>query len=95
MEELLEDAPVEDENVTFASLGLAPELCQATEKMGFKVPTKIQKEAIPYAIQGDDLWNALLQENFEKGDIFISFSLLYDLFKSQKDFFQEFYHFES
>jgi ATP-dependent RNA helicase DDX47/RRP3 len=43
------------EDVTFSSLGLVESLCEATEKMGFKKPTKIQREAIPWALKGRDI----------------------------------------
>ncbi|KAJ3249542.1 putative ATP-dependent RNA helicase ddx47 [Chytriomyces hyalinus] len=45
----------EDENATFASLGLAPQLCEACEKLGFKKPSDIQIKSIPYALQGRDI----------------------------------------
>jgi len=54
MSDLLEEAVVE-EDVTFSQLGLGPELCEACEKMGFTKPTKIQKEALPYALKGRDI----------------------------------------
>lgn len=40
---------------TFASLGLVEPLCQACEQLGFKSPTGIQAEAIPYALQKKDI----------------------------------------
>lgn len=40
---------------TFADLGLCKELVEACENLGWKKPTKIQEEAIPYALQGKDL----------------------------------------
>ncbi len=44
-----------DIEVTFESLGLIEPLCEACKRMGFKHPTKIQKEAIPWALQGRDI----------------------------------------
>ncbi|KAJ9074336.1 ribosomal RNA processing protein [Entomophthora muscae] len=44
-----------DKPSDFASLGLLPSLCQACADMKFKEPTDIQKEAIPYALQGRDI----------------------------------------
>ncbi|KAI9332221.1 P-loop containing nucleoside triphosphate hydrolase protein [Obelidium mucronatum] len=45
----------EDENATFASLGLIPQLCEACEKLGFKKPSDIQIKSIPFAVQGRDI----------------------------------------
>ena len=47
------DAP--DESATFASLGLAEPLCEACVSMGFKKPSAIQREAIPWALGGRDI----------------------------------------
>ncbi|KAI9164218.1 ribosomal RNA processing protein [Blastocladiella emersonii ATCC 22665] len=44
-----------DENVSFAQLGLSPELCDACERLGFKHPTEIQSKAIPPALEGQDI----------------------------------------
>merc|ERR1719517_71054 len=41
--------------VTFESLGVCEELCQACELMKWKGPTKIQQEAIPWALKGRDI----------------------------------------
>lgn len=43
------------EQMTFASLGLAPELLQAVEDEGYTEPTPIQREAIPLGLEGRDL----------------------------------------
>ena len=40
---------------TFASLGLAEPLCEACSALGFKAPSPIQCEAIPWALQGRDI----------------------------------------
>merc|ERR1712050_122435 len=40
---------------TFASLGVCEELCQACEQIKWRAPTKIQQEAIPWALQGRDI----------------------------------------
>lgn len=40
---------------TFADLGLEDFLCEACEKIGWKKPSKIQKEAIPVALEGRDV----------------------------------------
>ncbi|XP_062216990.1 DEAD-box ATP-dependent RNA helicase 10 [Phragmites australis] len=40
---------------TFAELGICAELVEACDAMGWKEPTRIQSEAIPYALQGKDL----------------------------------------
>jgi ATP-dependent RNA helicase RhlE len=41
--------------MSFAELGLAPELMQAIEDSGYLLPTPIQREAIPLALKGRDL----------------------------------------
>ena len=40
---------------SFADLGVIPELCDACKERGYKFPTPIQAEAIPVAIQGQDI----------------------------------------
>jgi len=42
-------------NISFKDLGICSELCVACEKLGFKKPTPIQQESIPYALQQKDL----------------------------------------
>lgn len=46
---------VEEEKTTFQSLGIVDVLCEACEQLKWKTPTKIQKEAIPVALQGSDV----------------------------------------
>jgi len=41
--------------MSFASLGLAPELVRAVEEAGYTVPTPIQTQAIPAVLSGGDL----------------------------------------
>ncbi|HUF30676.1 MAG TPA: DEAD/DEAH box helicase [Gemmatimonadaceae bacterium] len=41
--------------MSFADLGLAPELMQAIQDSGYEIPTPIQREAIPLALKGRDL----------------------------------------
>ncbi|PVU86444.1 hypothetical protein BB559_006521 [Furculomyces boomerangus] len=41
--------------VTFAQLGVMPQLCEACEKVGYKAPSDIQKEAIPWALKNRDI----------------------------------------
>ncbi|CAO3624673.1 unnamed protein product [Mucor fragilis] len=43
------------EDTTFADLGVSSQLCEACEKMKFKHPTEIQRESIPWAIEGRDI----------------------------------------
>lgn len=52
-EELVDEA--EEAATTFASLGVIEPLCQACEQLGFKKPTDIQSQSIPYAIQDRDI----------------------------------------
>ncbi|KAI9141231.1 P-loop containing nucleoside triphosphate hydrolase protein [Paraphysoderma sedebokerense] len=49
------DNPNTQDDVTFKSLGLLDSLCEACDRVGFKNPTQIQQEAIPYALQGKDI----------------------------------------
>lgn len=42
-------------DATFESLGVCQELCEACSKMGYKLPTAIQQEAIPLALDGRDI----------------------------------------
>ncbi|KAK9764173.1 ribosomal RNA processing protein, variant 2 [Basidiobolus ranarum] len=44
-----------NENLTFAELGVIPQLVEACERMNYKAPTEIQRESIPYAIKGRDI----------------------------------------
>ena len=45
----------EEETKSFADLGLCEPLCEACDALGFKAPTDIQKEALPYALEGRDI----------------------------------------
>uniref|UniRef100_A0A1J3IMQ1 DEAD-box ATP-dependent RNA helicase 10 n=1 Tax=Noccaea caerulescens TaxID=107243 RepID=A0A1J3IMQ1_NOCCA len=40
---------------TFAELGVREELVKACERLGWKNPTKIQAQALPYALEGKDV----------------------------------------
>jgi ATP-dependent RNA helicase DeaD len=46
--------PTED-TITFAALGLRPELLRALSGLGYEEPTPIQRKAIPPLLQGRDL----------------------------------------
>jgi len=43
------------DNISFASLNLAPEILKALEEFGYTTPTPIQAQAIPVALAGRDL----------------------------------------
>lgn len=43
------------EKVTFKDLGVTDVLCEACEKLKWSTPSKIQREAIPVALQGKDV----------------------------------------
>ena len=43
---------------TFAQLGLAPDLIRALDEMGYQIPTPIQEQVIPLALQGADILGA-------------------------------------
>jgi ATP-dependent RNA helicase DDX47/RRP3 len=51
-EEVDEVAKVEK---TFAELGLCEQLCQACEELGWKKPSEIQRESLPYSLAGRDV----------------------------------------
>ena len=40
---------------TFKDLGIIDSLCDACTALGYKAPTPIQEQSIPYALQGRDL----------------------------------------
>ncbi|KAH9365810.1 hypothetical protein HPB48_013346 [Haemaphysalis longicornis] len=48
----VEDEETPEEDVTFKSLGVVDVLCEACAQLKWNAPTKIQKEAIPIALQG-------------------------------------------
>lgn len=52
--EINENASVEEDK-TWQDLGLTEVLCKACEQLKWKTPSKIQKEAIPVALQGKDI----------------------------------------
>ncbi|XP_047004321.1 probable ATP-dependent RNA helicase DDX47 [Schistocerca americana] len=56
-EEILDSVVEEDpeKEVTFKDLGVVDVLCEACEQLKWKAPTKIQREAIPLALQGKDV----------------------------------------
>jgi len=45
----------EEEKITFKSLGIVDVLCEACEQLKWKHPSKIQKEALPVALAGNDV----------------------------------------
>lgn len=53
-EEITAEAAAEV-TASFKSLGLVDSLCDACSMLGFKTPTGIQAQAIPYALQGKDI----------------------------------------
>merc|ERR1711936_668635 len=53
---LAENGDVKDSSdTTFAALGWVDVLCEACEKVGWKKPSRIQAEAIPVALKGNDV----------------------------------------
>lgn len=45
----------QDPNITFKSLGVCDEMCDALQRLNFKTPTKIQSESLPYTLKGKDI----------------------------------------
>lgn len=70
---------------TFADLGVCPELVDACDALGWKQPTKIQVEAIPYALKGMDLI-ALAQTGSGKTAAF-ALPILQALLEHRRPFF--------
>ncbi|KRT81189.1 helicase, partial [Oryctes borbonicus] len=54
-EEQPQEREIKKEAVTWKELGLVDVLCTACEQLKWKEPSKIQKEAIPVALQGKDV----------------------------------------
>uniref|UniRef100_A0A2P2KSI9 Uncharacterized protein MANES_13G099900 n=1 Tax=Rhizophora mucronata TaxID=61149 RepID=A0A2P2KSI9_RHIMU len=50
-----EDEEVEGETRSFKDLGICEQLLEACEHLGWQIPTRIQVEAIPHALEGKDL----------------------------------------
>ncbi|MEW6676541.1 MAG: DEAD/DEAH box helicase [Pseudomonadota bacterium] len=50
-----QNAPALEVATTFAELELAPPILRALDEMGYKIPTPIQKQAIPLVVAGRDL----------------------------------------
>ncbi|XP_074758723.1 putative ATP-dependent RNA helicase DDX47 isoform X1 [Athene noctua] len=50
-----EPEPAVKEPQSFRDLGVTDVLCEACDQLGWKMPTKIQVEAIPVALQGRDI----------------------------------------
>ena len=44
-----------EKDTTFEELGVCPEICEAVKKMGYKNPSKIQKESLPFTLKGRDI----------------------------------------
>jgi ATP-dependent RNA helicase DDX47/RRP3 len=55
MTEDSQDTPPQGESKTFASLGLEESLCEACHQLGYKAPTEIQAESIPWSLQNRDI----------------------------------------
>ncbi|XP_050769753.1 probable ATP-dependent RNA helicase DDX47 isoform X2 [Gymnogyps californianus] len=54
-EPVVEPEPAVEEPRSFKDLGVTDVLCEACDQLGWKMPTKIQVEAIPVALQGRDI----------------------------------------
>lgn len=50
-----ETGPVRTAKKTFKDLGVLDSLCEACAALGYKIPTPIQAEAIPLALEGRDI----------------------------------------
>ena len=79
------DSDSEEAPATFASLGLEEVLCDAAAAMGWKVPSKIQREAIPVALDGHDVIG-LAETGSGKTGAF-ALPMLHDLIKNPSRLF--------
>ena len=43
------------ESMSWSDLGLSAPICEACESLGWKTPSQIQRESIPYALEGKDI----------------------------------------
>ena len=80
-----DDSDSEEAPATFASLGLEEVLCDAAAAMGWKVPSKIQREAIPVALDGHDVIG-LAETGSGKTGAF-ALPMLHDLIKNPSRLF--------
>lgn len=74
-----------DQTASFKELGLCEELIEACERLGYKHPSKIQKEAIPYALKGKDIIG--LAETGSGKTASFALPILQELLKDQTPFF--------
>ena len=51
----LDEIRQEEAEKTFADIGVCQEICEAVKKMGYKHPSKIQAESLPYTLEGRDI----------------------------------------
>ena len=55
-EETIEDnVRQDDDSKNFEELGVCSEICEAVKKMGYKHPSKIQVDSLPYTLDGRDI----------------------------------------
>ncbi|KAG4077331.1 hypothetical protein HA402_009732 [Bradysia odoriphaga] len=55
VDDALDPVKTEEESVSWKDLGLIDTLCEACLELKWKVPSKIQREAIPVALKGNDI----------------------------------------
>ncbi|XP_037049710.1 probable ATP-dependent RNA helicase DDX47 [Bradysia coprophila] len=55
VDDTLNPVKTEEESVSWKDLGLIDTLCEACLELKWKVPSKIQREAIPVALKGNDI----------------------------------------
>ncbi|OUM62519.1 hypothetical protein PIROE2DRAFT_67453, partial [Piromyces sp. E2] len=75
----------EEKQVTFESLGIIPQICEACERLKFKAPSEIQAKSIPIALQGRDIIG-LAQTGSGKTAAF-SIPILQELWNAPQPFF--------
>lgn len=45
----------ESSQKSFEELGVCDEICEAIKQIGYKTPSKIQEESLPYTLKGRDI----------------------------------------
>lgn len=74
-----------EKQVTFESLGIIPQICEACERLKFKAPSEIQAKSIPIALEGRDIIG-LAQTGSGKTAAF-SIPILQELWNAPQPFF--------
>ena len=58
-------------SMSFAELGICPEILEAREVLGFETPSPIQQQAIPAALEGKDIVGLYLGYNSQQQLVYV------------------------